>query len=361
MSAVSVRKVVALIIGIAIVIPAILLMFIGPASRGTPHELPIGVAGPAPAVAQVEKALEQRQPGAFDVHRYDDLGALEQAAADREVYGGLVVGPEPATVIATGASPAVAGVLTQLGGQLVRGAPGATSATAAPAVIDVAPPAGHDPRGAGFGSVVMPLFMAGAALGMALTMTLRRVTLVAAVLPVAAAVVAATCVGAAMAVGVLPGGFWAQWFAMFAGILAISAVIAGLVSLIGMAGMGIAAVVFMLVGMPLAGIASPPEYLPWVWGHVGQWLPLGAGGTALRGAAFFARDSFLGTGTGLAFVALAMWIVIGYALLGLTVVKRRRLTEKVLTEEASGEDVSAEAAPGDGASAGTIPAAVPVS
>ncbi|MFT3662937.1 MAG: ABC transporter permease [Gordonia sp. (in: high G+C Gram-positive bacteria)] len=345
LSTVPVRKVAAVIAGIAIAIPLILLMFIGPASRGAPHDLPLGIAGPAPAVAQVEKALDERQPGAFDVQRYDTRADLERATADREVYGGLVVGPESATVIATGASPAVAGTLTQIGAQIAAqaaarqapAAPGAAPApAAAPTVIDVAPPSDSDPRGAGFGSVVMPLFMAGAALGIALTMLLRRAKWIAVAVPVAAAVVAATCVGAAMAVGVLSGGFWPQWFAMFAGIAAIGAVIAGLVSLVGMAGMGIAALLFMLIGMPLAGIAAPPEYLPGVWGHLGQWLPLGAGGTALRGAAFFADGRFLGAGTGMAFAALAMWIVIGYALLGASILKRRKLAGEVLGEPAAG-------------------------
>ncbi|MFT3714804.1 MAG: hypothetical protein QM774_02330 [Gordonia sp. (in: high G+C Gram-positive bacteria)] len=98
----------------------------------------------------------------------------------------------------------------------------------------------------------------------------------------------------------------------------------------GMAGMGVAALVFMLIGMPLAGIASPPQFLPGIWGHLGQWLPLGATGTALRSAAFFGHGSLIGAGAGLAFVALAVWIVIGYLLLGGAVLKRRRLVEEVV-------------------------------
>ncbi|GAA3962667.1 ABC transporter permease [Gordonia caeni] len=321
MAAVPVRKVAALIVGLAVLIPLILLMFIGPASRGAPHDVPIGLAGPAPAVAQATGMLEQGQPGAFEVHRYDDAAALQAATADREVYGGLALGPDPVTVVATGASPVVATTLTQLGAR--AGGPQTR-------VLDVAPPAESDPRGAGFGSMILPVFMAGAVLGIALTQLLRRVRLIAIALPVGAAVVGATSIGVAMAAGVLSGGFWAQWLAMSAGIFSIAAVVAGLVSLIGLAGMGVAALLFMLVGMPLSGISMPPEYLPWIWGEVGQWFPLGATASALRGAAFFADGTFPGTGTGMAYAALAMWIVVGYLLLGLAVLKRRRLTADVL-------------------------------
>lgn len=321
MPAISVRKALGLIVGLSLLIPLVLLMFIGPASRSAPHELAIGVAGPAPAVAQVEQVLQQRQPGAFDVQAYDDAAALEQATRDREVYGGLALGPQPVTVLATGASPAVAGTISGLAAAVGQQHPGAPT----PTVVDVAPPADADPRGAGFGAMVMPIFLAGAVLGIALTQLLGRARFIAVALPIGAALVGATCIGAAMWAGVLPGGFWAQWLAMAAGIYAVSAAIAGLVSLVGMAGMGIAALLFMLIGMPLAGIAAPPEYLPSIWGHVGQALPLGASGTALRSAAFFGDGRLVGIGGGCALLVLLAWVVVGYALLGGSVLKRRRL------------------------------------
>ncbi len=324
----ALRKVTGLVLGLAIVVPLILLMFIGPASRGAPHDVPIGVAGPAPAAAQVQQTLEQQQPGAFAVHTYDDAAALEQAVRDRTVYGGVALGPQPQTVIATGASPAVAAVITGVGNQLsaVQGVP-------APTVVDIAPPAASDPRGAGFGSVILPVFLAGAILGIALTRLLGRAGPIAVALPIGAAIIGAACVGVAMWVGVLPGGFWAQWLAMSAGIYAIGAVIAGLVALVGLAGMGIAALLFMLIGMPLSGISAPPEYLPWAWGQVGQALPLGATGTALRSAAFFADGKLIGTGAGAALLTLLAWVAVGCGLLGLSVLKRRRLVDEHMADE----------------------------
>ncbi|MBS4104560.1 ABC transporter permease, partial [Tsukamurella paurometabola] len=173
-----------------------------------------------------------------------------------------------------------------------------------------------DPRGAGFGSIVMPVFLSGMVLALATVMLGGHPKLVAAALPVGAAVVGAAAVGAAMWIGVLPGGFGAQWLAMSAGMLAIGATVAGLVSLFGTRGIAPAALLFMLVGMPLAGIAMPPEFLPHVWAVLGQSLPIGATGTALRSAAFFAPDgAVVGAGAGAAFAVLGAWIVVGYALL----------------------------------------------
>ncbi|EGD53430.1 ABC transporter permease [Gordonia neofelifaecis] len=296
------KKLTGVVVGLAIAIPLVLLMFIGPASRGTPHDVPIGVVGPAGAVEQVDSVLEQKQPGGFDVHAYASADELRRAARDRVVYGGFVLAPQPQTVIATGGSPAVATMLTQIGAALPNAGP----------VIDVAPPAADDPRGSGFGSVVLPVFMTGMALGLVAATVGRRRRVMAVMLPIGAAVVGATAVGAAMWIGVLTGGFWAQWLAMSTGILAIGSLVAGVVSVIGPAGMGLVALLLMIVGMPLAGIASPPEFLPGIWGTVGQSLPLGATGTALRSATFFNPSGLVGAGAATAYIVLIAWIVVGY-------------------------------------------------
>ncbi|WP_238220009.1 ABC transporter permease [Tsukamurella pulmonis] len=296
--------------GLAIAIPLIVLLFTGPASHGKPHELPIGVVGPAAAAQQVEQRLDAQQPDGFAVHAYDSEAALVRAAQDREVYGGIVPaapGAPTAAVVASGASPAVAPMLTQMAATMAQGQRVQT--------VEVAPLSADDPRGTGFGSIVMPVFLSGMVLALATVMIGGHPKIVAAALPVGAAVVGAAAVGAAMWIGVLPGGFWGQWLAMSAGMLAIGATVAGLVSLLGTRGIAPAALLFMLIGMPLAGIAMPPEFLPHVWAVLGQSLPIGATGTALRSAAFFADGGLIGAGAGAAFAVLGAWIVVGYGLL----------------------------------------------
>jgi hypothetical protein len=69
-------------------------------------------------------------------------------------------------------------------------------------------------------------------------------------------------------------------------------------------------VVVFLVGNALSGIAAAPQLLPQPWGEVGQWLPIGAGGTLLRSTAYF--DGAGGTP--------AVWILAAYAIVGLVLV-----------------------------------------
>ncbi|MDF0528517.1 ABC transporter permease [Tsukamurella sp. 8F] len=296
------RKLIGVLIALCVAIPLLLLMFTGPASRANPHDLPVGVAGPG--AAQAAAALQEREPGAFEVHTYATPAELQQAARDREVYGGVATGAEPQTVIATGASPVAAQMLTQIGTQASQGRA---------QVVDVAPASADDPRGAGFGSMVMPVFLTGVVLALAATFLGRRASVVALALPVGALAVGAAAIATTSAIGVLPGGFVAQWLALSAGILAIAAAVAGFVALVGLPGVGIGAALFLIVGMPLSGIAMPPEFLPHIWGTLGQWLPLGATGSALRSAAFFGGTA----GAGGAFLALGAWIVAGYCLLAI--------------------------------------------
>lgn len=319
------KKLIGAVVGLSLAIPLVLLMFIAPASRATPHDLPIGVAGPAQAVEQVEQMLAQKQSGAFDVTAYANGDELAQAVRDRDVYGGFVLGATPQTVIATGASPAVAAMLTEIGKAMPNAGP----------VIDVAAPSADDPRGAGFGSMILPVFMTGMALGMAAALIGRRRRVMAVLLPIGAAAVGATAVGVAMSIGVLSGGFWAQWLAMSTGIWAIGAVVAGVVSAVGTAGVGIVALVVMLIGMPLSGIASPPEFLPSIWGALGQSLPLGATGTALRSATYFAPSGLIGAGAAAAYAVLLGWIVVGYGLMQI----RRRPAADVEVADVEGTDV----------------------
>ena len=70
-------------------------------------------------------------------------------------------------------------------------------------------------------------------------------------------------------------------------IAASALVVAGLVRLMGAAGVGLGALLLVIVGNPLSGIATSPRLLPAPWGEFGQWLPTGAGGTLLRTVAYF--------------------------------------------------------------------------
>lgn len=65
----------------------------------------------------------------------------------------------------------------------------------------------------------------------------------------------------------------------------------------------------LFVSNPLSGMMAGPWFLPQPWGAIGQYLPLGAGGTVMRSAAYFD-----GAGAGQAWIVLIGWMLVGIAL-----------------------------------------------
>ncbi|MFF9012096.1 ABC transporter permease [Streptomyces sp. NPDC014870] len=296
------RKTLAVLVLIPVVVALALWAFAWPAARIAPRDLPIGVAGPATATAPLEQRLADRD-GAFDVHRYESEAAAREAIQDRVVYGAVVVTPQgPELLTASAASPVVAGLLREA---VTAQVPAGTPLT----VTDVVPAPAGDPRGSAFGAGLFPLVLAGAAAGIVVTVLGLRGARAAGTLLGAAALAGLT--GAALAhswLGVLAGDWWAEAGVLGLTVLAIGSAIAGLAALIGRAGIGVGALLMILLGNPFSGVASAPELLPAPVGVLGQWLPPGAGGSALRSVAFFD-----GAGAGTALLVLGAWAAAGLA------------------------------------------------
>ena len=109
--------------------------------------------------------------------------------------------------------------------------------------------------------------------------------------------------------GALDGSYWANAGVFSLGIAAIGLTLVGLRRAIGMAGPPLGAMTILLLGNPLSGVTSAPEPLPTGWSTLGQLLPPGATGTALRSTAFFD-----GAGAGLPLLILSVWVLAGAAL-----------------------------------------------
>jgi hypothetical protein len=292
---------------IAIVIVALqallVPLFAGPAANLGPRDLPIAVAGPP----QIGQALESGHPGAFQIRPAADATAVDQAIRDREVYGGIVVTPAGAEMhIATAASPTVAALLTQAAGGLQA------------EVRDVVPVHSGDPRGAGFGAGFLPLAIASLLAGLLIFFAVRaRGARLTALVTFG---VLAGFGGAAVLqfwLDVLPGDYLANAAALGLFGLAVAATMTGLGAVLDRAGLALGALTVFLIGNALSAVGSAPELLPQPWGAVGQWLPIGSGGTLLRSVAYFD-----GHGGGTAALILATYVVVG---LGLVVIGRRGL------------------------------------
>src|ERR671931_28961 len=105
------RRLLAVFVLVPLLAALALWAFAWPAARIAPRDLPLGVAGPTAATAQVEKQLEQKH-GAFEIHRYADEAAARDAIEDRTVYGAFVATPDgPKVLTATAASASVAQLL----------------------------------------------------------------------------------------------------------------------------------------------------------------------------------------------------------------------------------------------------------
>ena len=292
-------------------------LFAGPAAHLEPRDLPVAVSGPAPAADRLAAELSAARPGAFDVRVVADPDA---AIRDREVYGAVVLGAEgPSLHVASAASPTVATLLTQATAQLGGGRP--------VPVVDVVPTHAGDPRGAGFGAGFLPMAMTGLLAGILTFLLVKRRAARLAGLGTFA--VLAGLAGAAVQrnwLDVLPGDYLADAgvLALFA--LAVSATVAGLGAVLDRAGVALGAVTVFLVGNALSAVASAPELLPQPWGAVGQYLPIGAGGTLLRSVAYF-------DGRG---AASALAVLSAYAIGGLILVAiGRRGTVRTTTRAAA--------------------------
>ncbi|MEU4468162.1 ABC transporter permease [Streptomyces sp. NPDC024017] len=295
------RHLIAVVVLVPVLAALALWAFAWPASRIAPRDLPLGVAGPPAAAAQVERQLE-RHEGAFEIHRYADEAAARDAIEDRSVYGAVVVTPKgPELLTASAAGPAVAQFLQQaVARQAAAG--GAQVET-----VDVVPTPASDPRGAVLNAAVLPLALAGIAAGAVVTLLgLRGIRAVLALLG-ASALVGAVAAGIAHSwLGALGGDWWAEAAVLGLSTVAVGGAVAGLAALVGPAGTGIGAAVVMLLGNPFSGATSAPQMLPEPAGAIGQWLPPGAGTSLLRSVAYF--DGAAATGPVL---TLTWWATLG--------------------------------------------------
>ena len=306
---------VGVILALTILVGLVLTAFALPAIHSEPRGVPIGVAGPAPAVQQLVAGLSATAPGAFEAEAFADEVALTQAIRERQVYGGIAVGPTgPALLTAPAASPAVAQGLSGLAAQLSQ-----QQGRPVPVREVVALPA-QDGRGAGLATALLPLFIGA----VAPVLILNRVVRGGAWAKLAAVLSFDVVLGAALAgllhwYGIFEGSWLLEAGAMALVIAAMSTALLGLLLMAGMPGLGLGAALFLLVGNPLSGVATAPEFLAEPWRSIGAWLPPGAGGQLLRSATYFD-----GAGAAPHLVVLGAWFVLGLALVWRASVPVRR-------------------------------------
>jgi hypothetical protein len=331
-----VGRVIGVAIGLALIVGVLTLAFAWPSADMGPHEVPIAVIGDEATAEQVQGRLDEAQPDAFDVTAAADAAEATTLIEEREVYAAFQIAPDGVTLYtATAASPTVARLVTGMADQIATQMGQATGTEVPVTTEDLVALPADDPNGAGLAASGLPLAAGGivmaALIGSAVRGSGRQI---------AAATLAPLAIGAGVAAVMLyvleslEGDFIPVAGALALATAATGWFILGLRKLLGTAGIAVGAVIVMLVGNPLSGMAGAPELLPAPWGEFGQYLTPGAGATLLRSTAYFD-----GNGGATAIWVLAAWLTVGVVLF--TVGSVRAKVKAVGVEEKTAVPASA--------------------
>src|ERR1700682_6298836 len=264
-----------------------LVGLIGTAIRDPhPHDIPVGLVGPAPVLQQMSAGFATAVPGAFRFTSYGSEADARSALDSRAVDGVLVLGgPSPSLIVAGAAGDSSIGVITAAFTNALK-AQGMTVT-----VETVHPFSSGDAHGLILFFVVVAV-LAGIT-GMAT---------------------------AAWIAGDYGSGFWLAVGLAALGSAAIGAVVAGLGRLLGPAGIGLTGLFVVLLGLVTSGGPVGSQLLPDFYRTLAPWMPAGPLYSAMRGALYFD-----GAAIGGPVAVLSGWLVAGVALMLVgEMIERRR-------------------------------------
>ena len=295
-----------LVVGLLIVI--VLIGLIGTAIKNPqPHDIPVGLVGPAPAVQQISSSFATAAPGAFDFTTFASENDARAAVDARTVDGVLILGSaSPHLIIAGAAGDGVTGVITAAFTNVFK-AQGATLT-----VETVHPFASGDAHGLILFFVVVATLISTLASQAVLFATGRNLGFGAklSLIFVYGALVGMTAMGmAAWIAGGYGDGFWAAAGLDALASIAIGAVVAGLVRLLGAPGIGLAALL-MVLSLVSSGGPVGSQLLPDFYRALAPWATAGQLYNALRDALFFD-----GAALATPIAVLGGWLVVGLLLM----------------------------------------------
>lgn len=314
-----VRRLLTVLIGVPALLIVMLLCFLTPSLNSGAKDLPLAIAGPPQATNRITSALEAKAPGSFETTTYEQPDQARQAVKDRRAVGAIAVGANGITVMtASGAgTPYV---------QLLKGIGAGLEATGQHVTYeDLAPMTNEDPTGVTITSLALPLAFGGNVSAVLLITLLRKSPWLRMLGAALMSLASGLAITALLQFGfhTIDGGFWMTTGALTLGIAAISLTVIGAKDLLGYPGLGLGGFLILFISNPLSGIATGPQWLPAPWGEIGQLMPIGAAGTAMRSAVFFN-----GAGAGRAVIVLTCWALAGLVMsaLGARLTARRERT-----------------------------------
>lgn len=311
------RKIVWIALGVLLLQLGFIASYVAAFHQPTAREIPIAVVA------------EQGLPAGVDSDTVDQLNAIDgtplaartasstaEARAlirDRDVLGAYVVSPTgtDTLITASAAGSSISAALESIFTEVEQ------TQNRQFVVRDDIPVGLHDNRGlSGFylsvGWVVGGYLLA-AAIGLLIGAPKSRLDAAAQLGIFAGYSVLSGALGAFIVTHLL-GTFAGHWFPLWllgtAVVFATSVFTLGLRAAIGVAAVPIAIIVFVILGNPSAGGAFGPYVLPEFYSAVGRWITPGVGTEGVRSIVYFS-----GTGLGQPALALALYSVVGIALL----------------------------------------------
>src|SRR6266571_1549664 len=260
-----------------LVILVALIFLIGTAIKNPqPHDIPVGLVGPAQATQQLATSFGTAAPGAFQFTTYASEQDARAALDARTVDGVLVV--------AGAAGDAATGVMTAAFTNAFQ------AQGAALTVETVHPFASGDAHGLILFFVVVATFVSTLAVQAVMLATNRNAGLAvqAAVVVGYAALAGLAGMGtAAWIAGGYGDGFWTAAALAALASAAVGAVAAGCARLIGAPGLALAGLVAILLSLVTSGGPVGSRLLPDFYRALAPWMPAGQLYDGMRGALFF--------------------------------------------------------------------------
>ena len=297
-----------LVVGLLIIVT--LIGLIGTAIKNPqPHDIPVGLVGPAPAVQQISSSFATAASGAFTFTTYSSEQDGRAALDDRTVDGVLILGgSNPHLVIAGAAGDGATGVITGAFTNVFKAQGGGLT------IETVHPFASGDPHGLILFFVVVAILISTLASQALVLATAKTAGLASRLGFIVAYGALAGFTAMGMATWIAGGygdGIWAAIGLVALTSVTIGALVAGLARLLGFPGIGLAGLV-MVLSIVSSGGPVGTLLLPDFYRAIGPWLTADELYSGLRGALFFG-----GAAVATPIEVLAGWLVAGLALVGL--------------------------------------------
>ncbi|HYU62864.1 MAG TPA: hypothetical protein VEN12_03715 [Verrucomicrobiae bacterium] len=291
-----------------LVVLVTLLGLIGTAIRDPrPHEIPVGVTGPA--ALQITDTFNTKAPGTFAFTIYDSEDQARGGLDSRDVDAVLVVGAgAPRLIVAGAAGDAISGLTTAIftagfaaqGGQLT---------------VEVTHRfAGGDPHGLVLFFLVLATIISTFVSQVLLFVRARAARLWSWIGVASGWAIVAGLAGVGSAAWIV-GGYDTTSAAAMAGLIALTALATGAVTgglsrLLGAPGLGLAGLVVVLLDLISSGGPAGPQFLPDAYRWLSPWMPAGDLFRSMSGVLYFD-----GNGVATPVLALVAWLVTGLVLM----------------------------------------------